>query len=120
MELNISKCSYDGKWFDFGTTGARLKIRPFPATKANIIFRQGGALVLSGEGNFEKFKYCLLEWEGFGEDGNPIALTDEVKKKVFDFHIGTAEVDGEEISIANFVIQRADDLAAAMGELEKN
>lgn len=120
MELKISKISYDARLFDYGTTGAKLKIRPYPASKNNFIFRQGGGMVLSGENSFDKFAHCLVDWEGFGEDGKPIPLTDEVKKKVFDFQIGKTTIDGEEITLSAFVIQKADELAAEMGELEKN
>lgn len=120
MELNISKASYDGKWFDYGTTGARVQIRPYPASRANYAFKRDGVMVLSGEQNLDKFSYCFIGWEGFGDEGKTIPLTDETKRKVFDFGLGKTMIDGEEMTLSQFVIREADRLTAEIGELEKN
>lgn len=119
MDLSISKCSYEGKWYDFGSTGARVRVRAYPASRSNIMFKEGAVLV-SGEASFDKFSYCLVGWEGFGENGKPIELTEDVKKKIFDFHIGSVTIDGKEVVLSAFVIQKAEELLLEMGELEKN
>lgn len=121
MDLNISGVSYEGKWFDFGD--GRLKIRPYPASKTNFIFKDGGA-VLSGEQGFEKFNYCLESWEGFvakdDEAKKPIELTEDVKRKVFDFRLGSIKDGDQEITMPDFVFARADELLKGIVAAEKN
>ena len=119
MELNISKCTYEGQWFHFGD--GRLKIRPYPASKQSFSYRDGAVLV-PGSAAMDKFKFCLMEWDSFVQPGtkDPIELTDEVKTKIFDFKLGTAVIDGEEVSMADFVLMKADDLFRLKGEAEKN
>lgn len=121
MELNIGKNIYEGQWFDFGD--GKLKIRAYPASKSSFAWKDG-AIVFSGDLNFEKFRYCLIEWEGFvargDKDKKPLALTDEIKRKIFDFNIGSVLIDGKEISMAAFVISRADEMMGAAEAAEKN
>lgn len=123
MELNLGTVSYDGKWFDFG--GGRLKVRPHPGSKVNFAIKNGVSVVL-GEQTFDKFAYCLEAWEGFtapardGKPGEPIVLDDTVKRKIFDFRIGKAVVDGAEVVLVDFVITKADELFAEIRGAEKN
>jgi hypothetical protein len=119
MELDISKCIYDGKWFDCGN--GKLKIRPYPASKLAFVVKDGGA-VFSGEQNFEKFKFCLVAWEGFvtpAPENKPITLNDDVKKKIFDFRISVKDGD-KEVFISDFVTEKADELFKEAQVAEKN
>lgn len=120
MELNVSKCSYDGKWFDFGN--GRLKVRPYPASKQNFVMKDGNVVFL-GEQAFDKFKYCLEAWENYvtpAPENKPIELTDDIKKKVFDFRLGAVKIDDKEMTISDFVITKADELFREAVETEKN
>ncbi|MBW2341223.1 MAG: hypothetical protein JRF50_12920 [Deltaproteobacteria bacterium] len=86
MKLDVTDLTYDPVWFDLGD--ARLNIRPFPASKSDVIFRNG-SLVISGENQYEIFSYCLVDWENVvGADNKPLPCTDEVKQKVYDFQMG--------------------------------
>ena len=85
MQLDITDLTYEGTWYDFGD--GKLKIRPYPASKSDVVFRDG-SLVITGENQYEIFSYCLEEWKDFVDaDGKPLALTDAVKQKVFDFQL---------------------------------
>lgn len=118
MQLDVSRVAYDGQWYDFG--GSRVKVRPFPATKISFWIKDG-AMEVSGDQTFAKFDYCLEAWEGFvTPDGTPIPLTAEVKRKIYDFHLGVAEVDGVQTELVAFVTSTADAMAAAMRSAEKN
>lgn len=119
MELALDKISYDGKWFDFGN--GRLKIRTYPASRQNFTMKDGN-IVFLGEQSFDKFKHCLVDWDNYVKPGTQekIILTDEVKRKVFDFRLGLTVVDDKELSIADFVLLKADELFKEMAEAEKN
>jgi hypothetical protein len=119
MELNISKCSYEGEWFDFGN--GRLKIRPYPASKQQFAIRDG-AVVFGGEQGFDKFRYCLTAWENYVTPGDqkPIDLTDDVKRKIFDFRLGAVTIDDKTVTISDFVLQKADELFSRAVDAEKN
>ena len=119
MDLELNTVSYEGKWFDFGN--ARLKIRPFPASRVNLRYKEG-AVILAGENTLEKFRYCLQAWEGFVSSGDakPIELTDEIKRKVFDFRLGSVKIGEQDMTISDFVISKADELFLEMVSAEKN
>jgi hypothetical protein len=111
MDLKLDKVSYDGEWFNFGDM--RVKVRPYPASKVTLVIKDG-AFMISGEQNLNKFQHCLVEWE------NTEKLTNEVKRKVFDFRLGKAEIDGADTCLADFVIQKADELFRKIEAAEKN
>lgn len=111
MDLKLEKVSYDGEWFDFGDM--RVKVRPYPASKV-ILTIKDGAFMVSGEQNLNKFIHCLVDWE------NKEKLTGEVKRKIFDFRLGKTEIDGTEICLSDFVIQKADEMFAKVEAAEKN
>lgn len=120
MELNIDKCSYDGKWYDFGN--GRLKIRAYPASRQSFAVKDGN-VVFPGETGLERFKYCLTAWENYvtpAPENKAITLTDEVKKKVYDFRLGETEIDGKLMSISDFVTLKSDELFREMIVSEKN
>ena len=120
MELNIAKNPYDGKWFDFGN--GRLKIRPYPASKQGFAIRDGN-VVFPGEQTLNMFLYCLEAWENYvtpAPENKPIELTAEVKKKIFDFRLGSTVIDGNELTISDFVTLKADELFREALEAEKN
>lgn len=120
MELDISKCSYEGKWFDFGN--GRLKIRAYPASKQSFAIKDGN-VVFPGEQGLDRFKYCLMAWENYvtpAPENKPIELTDEVKKKVYDFRLGPVEIDGAQVTISDFVTVKAEELFKEMIAAEKN
>lgn len=112
MDLKLDKVSYDGEWFDFGDM--RLKIRPYPASRSTLSIKDG-AFMISGAENFNKFSYCLIEWDSMAEK-----LTAETKKKIFDFRLGKIKIDDVDICMADFVIQKADELFQKAEALEKN
>jgi len=114
MKIDISKVSYDGQWKDFG--GGRLKIRPYPASRQDVTLKEG-AVILSGDAGFDMFSYCLEDWENYvGADDQPLKLTDDVKKKLYDFKL--AKVDGEALS--DFTLKTARKLTDEIGAETKN
>jgi len=120
MELSIPKSPYEGKWFDFGN--GRLKIRAYPASKQGFAVKDGN-VVFPGETGLERFKYCLEAWENYvtpAPENSPIALTDDVKKKVYDFRLGAVAIDGKDVTIADFVILKSDELLKEAVTAKKN
>lgn len=115
MDLSLDKVSYEGEWFEFGT--AKIKIRPYPASK-NVLRLKDGALEISGELNLNKFMFCLEAWESTGS--KLPELNAEIKKKMFDFRLGKAKIDGVEICLSEFVIRKADELFQKIEDSEKN
>lgn len=114
MKLETKKTSYESKWFDFGD--ARLKVRPYPASRVDIGFK-AGQVIIAGESSYEMFAYCLTEWEGVVDsDGTELKLTDAVKKTIFDFKLGT--IDG--VTMSDFVISKAREIMEAITEDIKN
>src|SRR5512139_1984922 len=85
MRLDVTGLSYEARWYPF--KGARLHIRPYPASEADIAFREGG-IVLTGKQMWAKFNYSLVGWDGIeGADGKPLPCTEETKRMVFDFDL---------------------------------
>jgi len=119
MKLDLAKISYDGRWFDFGES--RLKIRPYPASRTDVAFKDG-AVLLSGDAGHDMFAYCLEAWEGVtGADDKPLKLTPAVKKQVYDFRLGKSlAADGTEETIADFVLRTARTLTAEIETDTKN
>jgi len=114
MQLKFEKAAYEGKWFDFGD--GKLKIRPYPASKQAFAIKDG-VFIVYGEQNLEKFIYCLTAWEGFtGEDKKPVELTKDLKKQIFDFRL----CKSGEVTMSDFVIQKADELFIEAQGQEKN
>jgi hypothetical protein len=114
MKIDLGKVSYEGKWFDFGE--ARLKIRPYPASRTDVAFKDG-AMIFSGEAANDMFDYCLEAWETVSDiDGKAIKMTRAVKKQVYDFRLGkTTMADGTEEVMSDFVLKTA---RALMVEIE--
>lgn len=119
MKIDLGKVSYDGRWFEFGE--GRLKIRPYPASRTDVAFKDG-AVIFSGDAAHDMFGYCLEAWEGVTDaDGKDIKLTAAVKKQVYDFRLGKAtEADGTEITLADFVLKTARALIAELEADTKN
>lgn len=119
MKIDLGKVSYDGRWFDFGES--RLKIRPYPASRSDVAFKDG-AMIFSGDAASEMFAYCLEAWEGVTDaDGKALKLTAAVKKQVYDFRLGKAtEKDGSETTLADFVLKTARSLTAEIEADTKN
>lgn len=114
MKIDLNKVSYDGKWFDHGD--ARVKIRPYPASRSDVAIKDG-AMIFAGDAGFDMFSYCLEAWEGVSDaDGKELKLSPEIKKKVFDFGLGS--VDG--LTLSAFVIQKARQLSADIEADAKN
>jgi len=114
MKINMEKASYDGQWFDFGD--GSLKIRPYPNSRQNVTIRDGG-VILSGDSAFDMFSYCLTEWKAIiGADDQPLDLNPDVKKKIYDFRLGS--VDG--VVMSDFVLKTARELTVKMGDDTKN
>ena len=118
MKIDLSKVSYDGQWFDFGE--ARLKIRPYPSSREDIAIKDG-AMILSGGSGCDMFNYCLEAWENVtGADDQPLKLSPQVKKQIFDFGLGSAGEEGKEMTMSNFVLTTARKLRDALEDDVKN
>lgn len=110
MKLEIAALSYDARDYEF-QDGAVLKIRPYPFSQGQVIYRDG-ALVIDGKIQCEMFKYCLVGWENVvGEDGKPIPCNDQVKQKIYDFKMA---------GIPDFVIRTVYDFISEKEHQEKN
>lgn len=117
MKIDLSRVNYDGEWVDFGDI--RLKIRPMPASRVNIIVKDGGLVLSGGEGK-EMFDYCLIDQDGIiGADDQPLKMTRAVKQMIYDFKTDpdvSPVVDG--VSLVDFVLQyvrgRAERVAAEL------
>lgn len=119
MKVNISKASYEGREFDFGD--AKLGIRPYPLSRADVAIKDG-ALIFSGGNARDMFIYCLVRWDGvIGADDLPLRLTEDVKKKVYDFKlISITDEKGDEISMSDFVIRKAREMTEEIAADAKN
>lgn len=114
MIIDMAKISYEGRWYDFGD--GRLKIRPYPMSKSNVIIKDG-AMIISGDESCEMFQYCLVEWERVQDaEGKDLKPTNEVKKKIYDFKLG--EAGGQ--SMSGFVLVTARALTEEIGAAVKN
>lgn len=119
MPINLSKYSYQGKWFPF-KDGSELLIRPFPQSLKNVNWGRTG-MVLSGDDSLKMFDYCLQGWKAVDEKGNPrvfitlnnepVECNAEAKKIVFDF-----DVEG----ISGFVMEKIREFDAAAGASSGN
>ncbi len=111
MQIDIGRVKYEGNWVEFGD--AKLKIRPYPASRSNYFVKDGGQMVISGDEQHQVFEYCLEAWENVVDvGGRPLKLTSEVKKTIFDFGLG----DG----MAPFVLRTARELREAHESAIKN
>jgi hypothetical protein len=119
MKIDLGKASYEGREYDFD--GARLTIRPYPASRSDIQVKDG-AIVLSGNSARDMFMYCLTKWENVvGADDQPLKLTDDVKKKIFDFRLISApDEKGDTVSLSDFVIRKAREMSEEITADTKN
>jgi hypothetical protein len=116
--LNVKKVSYESKVVDFGK--AKLHIRPYPQSRSELIIRDG-AMIFPGASAQDMFIYCLTGWENVNDDDkNPIALTDDIKKKIYDFKVGAIEIAGKKVPMSNFVIAEARKMTDEIGDDSKN
>lgn len=114
MKIDLNKASYEGKWFDFGES--RLKIRPYPLSRTEVTFKDG-AVVFGGAAAMDMFVYCLTEWEGVVDaEGKSLKLTEDVKKKIYDFKLGRMDDD----TLSDFVLKTARVLTEEIGADTKN
>lgn len=110
MHIDFTRYNYTGQWFEF--KGARLKIRPCPASMKDIVFRPGQGAVISGADGLKVFAYCLEAWENVEDaSGVPIPLTDQNKKTIFDFEV---------MGIPEFVLGKVREMDDARLAAEKN
>ena len=119
MKVDLSKVDYSGREYEFG--GAKLTIRPYPASRTDVQFRDG-AIVLSGSSARDMFIYCLSKWENVvGSDDKPLKLTDDVKRKIFDFRLISADdEDGNPVTMSDFVIRKAREISEEITADAKN
>ncbi|MEN6623601.1 MAG: hypothetical protein ABFD50_18905 [Smithella sp.] len=119
MKIDLTKVSYDAKWFDFGD--ARLKIRPFPMSQQDVAIKDG-AIIMTGDNGQKRFVYCLTEMENVpGADGKPLPCTSEVKKTIYDFRLGIIKgTKGEDICMSDFVLLKTNEMAQEIVEASKN
>lgn len=119
MKIDMSKVSYDGREFPFGS--ATLTIRPYPQSRTDIAIKDG-ALVFSGSSGRDMFVYCLTKWEGVvGADDQPLKMSDDVKRKIYDFKFGAiTDEKGEQVSMSDFVIRKAREMTDEIAADTKN
>lgn len=119
MKIDLGKASYEGREYDFDS--ARLTIRPYPASRSDVQVKDG-AIVLSGASARDMFMYCLTKWENVvGADDQPLKLTDDVKKKIFDFRLISApDEKGDTVSLSDFVIRKAREMSEEITADTKN
>lgn len=118
MKIAMKELSYEPRWFSFPDRaaavtqeGPALEIRPYPFSQSNVLLRDGG-FVITGEEQFKIFKHCLNSWRGFvGDDDQPLKLTEDVKKVLFDFRVQ---------GIADFVLARNREFQDQKATEEKN
>lgn len=109
MKIDIDALTAEPGWHDFN--GARFLIKPLLLSETNFKMQDGG-IVISGQDHLKIFMDCLKDWEGVvDQNGQPLACTAKVKRKVFDFSLG---------GIAGFVVAEAQKFEKAKGEQEKN
>jgi hypothetical protein len=120
MKIDLTKVSYEGKVFDFGK--AKLTIRPYPQSRADIAFNKNGERVFSGANARDMFTYCLTDWDNvFGADDQPLKLTEDIKNKIYDFKLSTVKNEkGEDVSMSDFVINTARELTEGIAADTKN
>lgn len=119
MQIDLSKVSYDGEWFDFGES--RLEIRPYPMSRQDVSIKDG-AMVFTGVKAQDMFVYCLTGWENVkGNDDQPIKLTTDIKQKIYDFRLGKIKNEkGEEVCLSDFVLMKAREKTAGLEADQKN
>jgi len=119
MKVDITKASYEGKVFSFGD--AFLTVRPYPQSRADVTIK-GGAIILSGASARDMFIYCLTKWDNvIGADDLPLKLTEDVKKKIYDFKlISIVDEKGETVALSDFVIRTARELTEEIASDTKN
>jgi len=111
MKINLKAMSFDAHEVPF-KNDAVLMIRPYPRSRQSARYKNTGDIVLTGEDQLDRFNYCLTGWKGVADDaGNAIALTDEVKKAIFD-----ANWEG----VADFVLRESRKREEEMAASEKN
>jgi hypothetical protein len=103
MKIDIAKASsYEGREYDYGE--AKLTIRPYPRSRADVMVKDG-SLIITGNSMRDMFVYCLTKWEGVtGDNDQPLKLTDDVKRKIYDYKLGSiVDENGETVAMADFV-----------------
>lgn len=111
MKLEMDKFSYEGKEYEYayGEDTCKLTVRPYPESTENTIgFGLDGTIKRD---NWKRFNYCLTKWDVIGADDRPLPLTEDVKRKVYDFDIK---------GIKTFVLMKINELEAERRDLSKN
>jgi len=135
--LDMKALSMDARPF-LWKDGTILMVRPYPRIKQDAKFKaEGMVIILSGQDQYDRFTYCLVDWkkaaldgdgnpileengspvidvDGMavaGTDGNAVKLTENVKKAVFN-----ANWEG----IVDFVIQKSREAESLQEQAEKN
>lgn len=107
--LDLTDISYDAKTYDF--KNATLWIRPYPNSKANMKFEEGGVR-LEGAERWKCFDHSLTKWENIMDaNGKEIPFTQKTKRLVFDHNLG---------GIPGFVLEKAQAHNQALKAQEKN
>ncbi len=107
MKLELDKFSYEGKEYEYKES--KLTIRPYSESNEGTV-----SIGLDGSirrDNWKRFNYCLTKWDVVGADEKPLPLTEDVKRKVYDF-----DIEG----IKTFVLMKINELEAEGRELKKN
>jgi hypothetical protein len=119
MKIDTTKVSYEGQVKEFGN--AKLTIRPYPQSRSDVGFKNG-TMIISGINTRDMFMYCLTEWDGVsGSDDKPLKMTDDIKKMIYDFRLGSITNEKDEVTtMSDFVIAEARKLTDEIANDTKN
>lgn len=96
MKINFK--SVEPVWKDL-ECGIKVKIRPYPnsASDYRIDISTGKLDITTGKLGWDRFNYCLVDWqELLDENDKPVECNEETKKFIFDY-VGDIT---EEVTIA--------------------
>jgi len=116
LKFDTTAVSYDYGMVEY-KDGAELRLRPFPASKGSFEFNvKEDTMRLAGAEQFKIFNYCLGGCDGIdGADDKPLKLTDDVKKKIFDFRFRVENFNDMVTFVLNWNQQALEKKAGLLG-----
>lgn len=75
--MKINKDITGPKWYKFNDD-IEFRIKAWPASQQTSMELLPAML--------DRFKYCLLDWRGLGEDDEEFPVTDENKQYLYDYY----------------------------------
>jgi len=99
--MDIKRKDLKEKWYKFNDD-TKFKVRPFPFSQHKSMDPMGMAL--------EQFLYCLVDWDGWNEEGKKIKVTEGEKTYIYDWHP----------DVRDFILRSSGVFAEEVGEELKN